>query len=87
MESDKKGGSMFGTVLVMIILVGMVIYYLSNKNQIPQTTPENTVENSQTINEQSNQAMNQAEVEIDLETEINNLDTNFDDMNAEDLGI
>lgn len=84
MESDKKGGSMFGTVLVMIILVGMVIYYLSNKNQTPETAPENTIENSQTINEQPAE---QTETEIDLETEINNLDTNFDDMNAEDLGI
>lgn len=84
MESDKKGGSMFGTVLVMIILVGMVIYYLSNKNQIPETTQENTVENSQTMNEQPAE---QTETGIDLETEINNLDTNFDDMNAEDLGI
>lgn len=84
MEDNKNGSSMFGTILVMIILVGIVIYYLSNKNAQNEPAPENETSTSEV---QMTQEQNTLEAGVDLESEINSLDTNFEDMNAEDLGI
>ncbi len=85
MEQEKKG-SIFGTVLVVLILIGLVVYYLVNKNKItniPETQNESQIQNSQT-NENITQTMSS---EATLETEVENLDTEFSDMNSDDLDM
>lgn len=85
MEQEKKG-SIFGTVLVVLILIGLVVYYLVNKNKmanIPETQNESQVQNGQT-NENTTQTVSG---EAMLETEVENLDTEFSDMNSEDLDM
>lgn len=85
MEQEKKG-SIFGTVLVVLVLIGLVVYYLVNKNKmanIPETQNESQVQSGQT-NENTTQTVSG---EATLETEVENLDTEFSDMNSEDLDM
>ncbi len=82
MEPEKKSG-VFGIILAVIILLGLVVYYLSNKKSMEEV-PETTI--SQTDERQSIES-NTLETDASLETEVENLDTNFDDMNSEDLDM
>jgi len=85
MEQEKKG-SIFGTVLVVLILLGLVVYYLVNKNKVnntPETENQSQVQNNRT----SEDVTATIESETSLETEVENLDTEFSDMNTEDLDM
>ncbi|MEZ4103120.1 MAG: hypothetical protein R3B55_00935 [Candidatus Paceibacterota bacterium] len=87
MENDKKG-SVFGSILVIVILVGLVVLYLSKKDRdVEQTneTSEMTTEESmqtESMNETSTQT-----TETEFEAEVESLDTEFSDMNSEDLDM
>ena len=86
MEQEKKG-SIFGSVVIVLILLGLLIYYLSNKNNMSKT-PVNEVQ-TQTITEQqdSNEVTPATSTDAELEAQVEGLDMNFDDMNAEDLDM
>lgn len=88
METEKRS-SVFGSILVIIVIVGLVIFYLASKRSVE----EPNIQQSQ-IPENNSEQMNQQEEsrgmisgEMEFETEVETLDTEFEDMNAEDLDI
>ncbi len=87
MEQEKKGGK-FGIVLVIIIILGIALYYFKNKEEVPTNNTgqeaSQTMEESQSMAQEEN---NSVESSTSLETEVENLDTNFEDMNSEDLDV
>lgn len=84
MEQEKKS-SVFGPILLVLVLLGLVVYYLSNKN----TPDENMTEQEtiQTENVEAGNELTQTNNEAELEVEVNELDTEFEDMNVEDLDM
>lgn len=87
MEQEKTSG-LFGSILVVLILLGLVVYYLSNKNQMAQIPDGQSASETNTDLNQSQQTnMEEVSAETELEAEIETLDTGFEDMNAEDLDM
>lgn len=88
MEKEKSG-SVFTSVLVVVILLGLVVFYLTREKDV-QTTQTDQSETSIQITEETseeNQMMTETEADAELEAEIESLDTSFEDMNAEDLDM
>ncbi|MDQ5883498.1 MAG: hypothetical protein QG654_412 [Patescibacteria group bacterium] len=87
MEQEKKG-SIFGSVIIVLILLGLVVYYLVNKNQMAKvpvsenTSGMQTTDTQQTISDPQNTS-----ADAELEAQIEGLDTSFEDMNVEDLDM
>jgi hypothetical protein len=87
MEQEKTSG-LFGSILVVLILLGLVVYYLSNKNQMAKIPDgQSTSETNTDLNENQQTSMEEVSAEAELEAEIEELDTGFEDMNAEDLDM
>jgi septal ring-binding cell division protein DamX len=90
MESQKRG-SVWVMILVVFAIIGIVIYYLSNnesKQNEKVSESKNLIMETQenmTTPEQARQTSMDAET--DLLLQIESLDTDFSDMNAEDLDM
>jgi len=96
MKSNNQKGSVLGSVLIVVVLVGAVVYYLWSKKDVQApsevTQTEQAMQNEQNmeagqINQPIGSSQNSATTETSLETEISELNTDFSDMNSEDLDM
>lgn len=85
-EQNKSGSSLFGTILIIIILIAGGIYYLSNKNNIE--IEEVPVNQETMVEDENSNVMVEGEAGSDIdsiESDFEALDTDFSDLNPEDL--
>lgn len=84
MESENKTNSLLGKIAILIIVAGVGGYILmKDKNTEPLNEP---VESENVDTEASLNIDSKTDVET-IGSEMDSFDTNFDDMNAEDLDI
>lgn len=78
MEETKRS-SVFGKVLIVIVLAGILIYYFAQRNT--------EIAHNQNTEIQNEVTTESTEVEASLEAEVNSFDSDFSDMQAEDINI
>ena len=84
MDTQNKNSNL-GTILVVIIAIGIVVYYLANKDMRKKEVEEAYTPQTGEMTEDQSGA--ETEVDASLESEIENLDSDLSDVNPEDLEI
>lgn len=87
---DKKGMGVFGAVLIVVVVVGLLVYILGRKNNMPTNYGQNPTMNetsSTTQNPQTQSNSSSVSSMSSLETDINSFDTNTDDVNPNDINL
>jgi len=87
MKSNNQKGSILGSVLVVAVLVGAVIYYLWSKKDVQAPSEAIQIDQTEQTMQQEQSNPSGQNTEASLETEITELDTDFSDMNSEDLDM
>lgn len=87
MEPQTNKGSMVGTVIAIIVIVGLAIYYFSTKDKMVDDNMMNGDNSMETSSMNDNSQESSMGSETTLEGDIQSFDSEFSDMNSADLDI
>ncbi len=87
MEPQTNKGSMIGTVIAIIVIVGLAIYYFSTKDRMADDNMMNGDNSMETSSMNDDSQGSGVEGEATLESDIQSFDSEFSDMNSADLDI
>lgn len=82
MDKDRNKNSIFGAIIIVIVVVGLLIYLIPKKVIELETSPTNNTGSE--VTDDGSAPLNESDEMAEIETDLNNFDGNSDDVSFDE---